>query len=630
MTQGFGRWQSPLDAADVAVAGLRFGAVGGSETHVWWSEGRPAEGGRTALMRRRISHGRPLGMAEEMLPAPHGAGSRLHEYGGGELLVTDEAVFFIDAATDRPARLQDGRPLPLVPELPWRFADMALDAPRRRLIACAERMDGESEPQALLVAIDIDRPGMPRVLARGADFISSPRLSPDGTHLAWIEWDRPHMPWDEARLMLARLGRDGGLGDIRRLGARASTALQQPLWLPDGSLCVLDDSAGQWEPWRIDMSGSRQRLARLPGDAAGPPWTVGQRTVAAMPDGRLAMAVTRGAATGLLLLDRTGGAWTQLPVPLCEIDQIVPLGDSLAVRGAGPRLPGGIYLIDSRTGATQPLRAAEPPPALDISVATALEVPTAGGDTAQAWYFPPCNGAYALGVEPGQPAPPAILRAHGGPTAHASPAFNLRTQFWTSRGFAVVDVNYRGSSGFGRAYRHKLRGQWGVVDAEDMLATARLLVDKRLADPARLAATGGSAGGFTVLRALAEGRTFAAGSSWYGVTDLVSLAAATHKFESRYDDWLLGPPALLQHHRQSRSPVAQADRIATPLLLLQGLEDRVVPKEQAEAMAAALEARAVPVELIGFPGERHGFRRQDTLQRCFEAELAFFLRHLVL
>jgi len=618
---GPGAWPSPITAARLVD-----GAVGISEAvpdgkTIWWLETRPSEGGRAALMR-----GGPDIDTREITPATTNVRTLVHEYGGGAWWAVDGIAWYVDQADQRLYRLdtrnEAATPRPLTPLPPaaraWRYAEPRPTPDGRWIVAVCERHTDVGEPQNLLVAIraddDADGPvdGGQRIvdLVEGADFQGPARVSPDGTRLAWIEWDHPNMPWDDTRLRVADL-QDDENGDIRvdnvrtLAGAEGGVSIVQPEFSPDGRLHWLSDRSDAWQLYAEDHDAP---VLSVEGEIGYPPWVFGLSRYAFLTDGTPVAA-------------RFQDGIEHLPgfPDSTAFHAIRTSGDRLGIVAASFSEGPSVWLDGHRVRAAQDpqLDAAFLPPPETLSFATGAE----GRDQAHALHYAPAHPDHALHG----PAP-LIVMAHGGPTSAARSQLNLSIRFWTSRGFAVVDVNYRGSSGFGRRYRKALDGQWGVVDVEDCVAAARHLVARGSADPARLAIRGGSAGGFTVLCALAFHDVFTAGASLYGVADLEALAGDTHKFESRYLDGLVGPwPQAAERYRE-RSPIHHLDGFDTPMIVLQGSEDRIVPPNQSRMIVAALEQRGVPVEYLEFEGEAHGFRRSDTLIRALEAELAFYRR----
>ncbi len=623
----YGAWPSPVSAAVAAAQALRFGLVQSDGERLCWSEQRPAEDGRTTIM----SLG-PDGRMTERLPPPVSTRSRVHEYGGGEFLATGGNLFFVNDADqdiyrisgDGPARVTDA------PEV--RFADMTFDPVRNRLVCVAERHSPDSPglPQNFLVAVVLDGPeaGTITHLVEGRDFYASPRVSPDGRTLVWLEWDLPGMPWECAALMSATFDAAGGLADRCPIAGGAGNAAFQPTWSSNADLVfVWEDgpwsSLYRWDGYKV------QRLTDGEAEFMRPLWGLGTGSFAVLPDGRVATAGFSEGRLRLLVVDRDGGI-EDVPVPLVSLGNLCPWRDGVAGIGASDTtLPGVVHvsLAPGRTGETQTVRTGGDIGLAqgDISVAEHLTLATGNGPV-HALYYPPASARYE---GPADERPPVIVSAHGGPTGMADRGLKPKIQYWTSRGFGYLDVDYRGSTGYGRAYREALNGRWGIADVEDVVAAAGELVAQDLADGKRLVISGGSAGGFTVLSALAFHDIFAAGASYYGVADLERLLAHTHKFESGYLYALTGTrPGATHRVFRERSPVHHAGRIDRPVIFFQGLEDRVVPPEQSRRMAETLRQRGVPVVYLEFPGEAHGFRRAETVITALEAEYAFYSRVL--
>lgn len=638
----FGSWPSPIAAADLAGGTRRFGLVLGDGQHVWWTEGRPAERGRQALMRIRLDAGGKPGEPEEVLAAPWSVRSRVHEYGGGEFLAVGETVYFTGDSDQGAWEVVVGsEPRKVAAEPGVRLADYALDGGRGRLIAVAERHrsgaggDTHAHPENLIVALPLAGAGRGKVLplVEGRDFYAFPRLSPDGTRLAFLAWDLPDMPWDQAALWVAPVRSSGEVGRAKRIAGGDGVAAMQPLWLADGRLAFLHDASGFGSVAIWDGDEARD-VTRLDGELGAPMWSLGMRTLVARDDGALVAAASIGGRPALVTV-------TELDKrrPSVAVDEV-----GSGVTGIGPlaATTGGIAGMLSRDrtagGLGLPAAGRKGPVILRASAELALDPATVspgeeiqfrGGDrrTTYARYYAPRSATHR---GPRGAKPPLLVLAHGGPTASAGRGLSPRVQLYTSRGFAVVDVDYAGSTGYGRRYRERLDGQWGIADVADCAAAARHLVREGAVDPERIAIAGGSAGGYTTLMALATTKgVFAAGSSHYGISDLALLMEHTHKFEAGYLHRLLGTtPRSWQKVCAARSPLAHIEGITAPLILFQGLEDKVVPPEQSRLIAEKLRQRGVPVELHELEGEAHGFRRAETIVRVAEAELAFLARAL--
>jgi dipeptidyl aminopeptidase/acylaminoacyl peptidase len=638
-TAPYGSWASPISAELVAAGGVSLDEVRVAGPAVLWVEGRPLEGGRQVVCRAVPGH--PV---TELVPDGFNARTRVHEYGGGSYTPVGDALVFSNFADQRLYRLDPGTgpPRPITPEPPspaaHRYADASPTPDGRRLVCVRERhQDGEVVNE--LVAVPADGAGDPVVLAAGRDFYASPRVSPDGRRLAWLEWDHPNMPWDGTELRQAELAGDALVGDPVTVAGGPKESVFQPEWSPDGLLHLVSDASGWWNLHRVDPDGTLVPLCPLEEEFGHPQWVFGMSTYAFLPGGRIATIHHRGPIQRLGILEpapagpagpgdgRPAYVLRDLELPFTAFypPHLRALGDRLALVAGGPTRPAAVVVVDPATGATQVLRSAEDRE-LDpgyLSVPEPIEYPTEGGRTAHALYYPPANRDFA---GPQGERPPLVVASHGGPTSAVTSGLHIGFQFFTSRGFAVVDVDYGGSTGYGRAYRERLDGQWGVVDVDDCVAAARHLAARGLADPDRLAIRGGSAGGYTTLCVLTFRDDFAAGASYFGVADAAALARDTHKFESRYLDRLIGPWPQAEALYRQRSPIHFTDRLSRPVILLQGLEDEVVPPAQAEMMAAALDAKGIPHAYLAFPGEQHGFRQAANIRRALEAEVYFYSR----
>jgi dipeptidyl aminopeptidase/acylaminoacyl peptidase len=615
----------------VAEAGRRlaFPQLAGDGA-VWWAEGRPSEGGRVVLMRRDGD-----GETAEVTPQGFYVRTRVHEYGGGAwCLHGDDAVVFVNLADQRLYRQQlGGEPRALTPEPDFpaalRYADMRV-LPGGEALACVREAhpegDAPSEVRNEIVAIPLDGSGGATVLASGRDFYSFPRPSPDGRTLAWTCWDHPNMPWDGTELWLAPL--DDPAAAWLAAGGPAESVFQ-PEWGPDGALHFASDRDGWWNLQRLEGDGSVTALTAERAELAHPQWLFGAAAFAFLEGGVIACVRNDGGEERLGVLRPGADAVEDLGLPFTcfGYPSLAVRGSRLAFAASSPERETVIAVHDAGSGETEVVREASEV-AIDpayVSVPRAIEFPTSGGVTAHAFFYPPANAEFGAPV--GE-LPPLIVQSHGGPTSHATPKLDREILFWTSRGIGVVDVNYRGSSGFGRPYREALNGAWGIADTDDCIAAARYLAAAGEADGERLAIHGGSAGGYTTLCALTFHDDFATGASYYGVADAETLAEDTHKFESRYLDGLIGPyPEAAATYRE-RSPIHFVERLSSPVILFQGLEDEIVPPNQAETMVAALARNGVPHAYLAFEGEQHGFRRAETEIRCLEAELYFYGRIL--
>ncbi|WP_198950278.1 prolyl oligopeptidase family serine peptidase [Kineosporia sp. A_224] len=663
----YGTWPSPVDAQMLVSGGVEPRETWAVAGVTWWSESRPAEGGRIALLRRDADS-----TVTEVLPAGVNARTRVHEYGGGAWWVDAGAragtVFFTSWADQRLYRVDppgaDGvhpAPVPVTPEpltqQGFRWTDGRL-TPDGALVVCVRERHEDAAGAPLAEAVNevvalpadgsaADDAAQVAVLAGGHDFVAAPRVSPDGGHVAWVAWDHPSMPWDATVLRLGTLDRSGplpALTDVRTLagaglGEPGEQSLMEPDWTPDGRLLVVSDARGGW--WNlhsVDLAtGALTPLHADDHEVGGPAWVFGNAHHASTPDGSVWLAYGEDGGVTLRRVGPDGSGQDHHVSPWVGLGSLRADGDRLvAVAGFADRGTEVVEIGLSRsgTGEVSPVERGALVTAQGVrlpegavSHARHVSFPSRGGRTAHAWFYPP------TGVVDGEPLtgldgerPPVVVHVHGGPTGAARPVFDLETQYWTSRGFAVVDVDYGGSTGYGRAYRELLKDAWGIVDVEDCAAAVEHLAAQGLADADRTAISGGSAGGYTVLLSLATTDVFRAGASHYGVSDLAALAKETHKFESRYLDGLVGPYPERADVYEARSPLTHAKGFRAPLIVLQGLEDEVVPPAQAEAVVAALAANGVPHVYLPFPGEQHGFRIAENIVTAVESELAFYGR----
>jgi dipeptidyl aminopeptidase/acylaminoacyl peptidase len=546
----------------------------------------------------------------------------VHEYGGGAFVAVGDTMWFSNFADNLVYEQRgDAAPVAITADGSQRHADFEHDGARGRLIAVREHHGGEGEPRNSIVALDLAG-GASTPLVEGSDFYAAPRLSPEGRRLAWLSWRHPLMPWEGTELWLAAIADDGSLIHARCVAGGPTESLCQPVWAPDGRLHVVSDRSGFWNLYRYDVGGL-VALCPMAAEFGLPQWVFAQSSYGFSGPGQIIAACRENARSRLLRIDTLSGAVTPIATDYEDITEL-RVGDGFAVLEAGsPTTPQRIVRLSLADGSATVLASstADVPDATLLSVPRAIRFASAGGRTAHAFHYAPRNAGFRA---PGGERPPLIVISHGGPTSMTTSTLKLAIQFWTSRGFAVIDVNYGGSTGFGRAYRQQLSGQWGIVDVEDCIAGARFLVDEGLVDADRLAIRGGSAGGFTTLAALAFHDVFKAGASYYGVADLRALDADTHKFESRYTTDLLAPMPEREALYAERSPVHHAHRMSCPVIFFQGLDDKVVLPAQSEAMVDAMRARGIRVAYIAFEGEGHGFRRKESLQRALEAELSFY------
>lgn len=618
-TAPFGSWTSPITAARIAAGARKLAEPLWGGESLYWLENRPAEDGRTTVMRQR-----PDGMVTEMVAAPLDVRSRVHEYGGGAYAVAGEAVILSNGGDDRLYRVAaDGTVVALTEDAPLRYADLSPDLRRERILCVTESTpaEGEGEPRAAIVAVSLVD-GTLTELVSGADFYAAPRVSPDGTRMCWLSWSHPDMPWDATELWVADLD-DGGMPiDAVRVAGGPGESVFQPEWAPDGRLFFVSDRSGWWNLYRLDGS---EAVALLPMEAEFglPMWVFGMSTYGFAGPNRLICTWTRNGIWELGIVDPEDGYVERLVLPQGYVAQVRAFGNSFAFLGASWTEPPSLFRFDLQTYEMNQVASAmdEPLDSHYLSVPRGVTFPTEGGHTVQAFFYPPENGDVD---GPEGELPPLMVIGHAGPTAMADSGLRLKTQFWTSRGFAVLDVNYRGSTGFGRAFREALNDRWGEADVADCLAGARAMIERGWVDPDRVVMTGGSAGGLTVLAAMAADSVVKAGASHYGVADLATLVETTHKFEKHYLDRLVAPYPERRDVYDARSPLHRVADIDVPVIFFQGDADRVVLPEQSEAMAAALRERGVPVALVMFAGEGHGYRRAETVQAALEMEWRFY------
>ena len=615
----FGSWASPVTAELIAGATIRLGQLALRGDEIVWSEGRPQQQGRNVLVQRGAD-----GALRDLNPAPFNVRTRAHEYGGGAFVLLpggsavfshydDQQLYRVDAA---------GTAQQLTHDADQRYADAVVDNARNRLIAVREdHRASDVDAVATLVSIGLGD-GAVQVLTQGHDFLASPSLSPDGTQLAWISWDHPNMPWDGSELWLADVATDGSLGAPHLIAGGADESIFQPQWSPRGELHFVSDRTGWWNLYR-QRDGAVQPLHPMEAEFGEPQWAFGMSRYGFDTAGRIVCTFSQRGVSQLATLDAETGAFETLATPFCMIDSLRVGADFAVFVGATPTQASAVVRLDLRTLAHEVLRSSSTASvdAAYLSRAAAISFPTEGGVEAHAFFYPPTNRDTR---GPDGELPPLIVVTHGGPTGTTDAAFKWSLQFWTSRGFAIVDVNYGGSSGYGRAYRARLDGQWGVVDVDDSVNAARYLVARGIVDGDRVAIRGGSAGGYTTLCALTFRSFFKAGASHYGIGDLEALVTDTHKFESRYLDRLIGPYPQAKATYLARSPIYHTERLASPMILFQGAEDKAVPPSQAQTMFDAVDAKGLPVAYLLFEGEQHGFRLASTIKRVFEAELYFY------
>jgi dipeptidyl aminopeptidase/acylaminoacyl peptidase len=622
----YGSWKSPITSELIAtrtigtlnpVFGL--GGITLEGEDVYWREIRPAEGGRYVVVQRM-----PDGRKTDRTPSSFNVRTRVHEYGGGDVTVVDGTVYFSNFADQRLYRQDPGtQPKPLTPEADMRYADGVIDRHRGRMICVREdHTIPRREAVNTLVSLDLEGGDGGHVLVSGNDFYSSPRLSPDGSRLAWLTWNHPNMPWDGTELWVSELNANGSLESAELVAGGVDESIFQPEWSPDGVLHFVSDRTNWWNLYRW-REGRIEPLYKMEAEFGGPQWKFRLSRYAFESANRIICTYTEQGACRLASLDTATRKLGLIETPYPEIWSLRAAPGRVVFAAGSPTEPASIVRLDLATRQFKVLHRSS-----DVEIDTgyvsspqAIEFPTEHGLTAYALFYPPQNPEY---VAPPGERPPLVVFSHGGPTGSTFTTFRLEIQYWTSRGFAVLDVNYGGSTGYGREYRERLNGQWGVVDVDDCVNGARYLVKRGEADGDRLAIRGGSAGGYTTLSALTSRDVFTAGASYYGVSDLEALAKETHKFESRYLDSLIGPYPERRDLYQERSPINFTERLSCPVIFFQGLEDKIVLPNQAELMVEALRAKGLPVAYIPFEGEQHGFRRAENIKRALDAELYFY------
>ena len=619
----FGAWKSPITSDLIVSDAIGIGQLALDGDDVYWLETRPTEGGRGVVVRRT-----PDGQTTDVTPPPFNVRTRVHEYGGGAFAVADGIVYFSHFEDQRLYRQEPGgEPHPLTPELDLRYADGDVDRGRGRMVCVREdHTVAGQEATNTVVSLDLDDGGPGDVIVSGSDFYSTPRISPDGSRMAWLSWDHPNMPWDGTQLWTGELDAGGAIGERVRVAGGPDESIFQPEWSPDGSLYFVSDRSGWWNLYRW-LDGEVESLCQMEAEFGAPQWGLGMRTYGFASAERIICSYTQRGVWHIADFDTGPRTLRPVPTPFTEITRAgMVVSSKGVVFGAGsPTMAASVMYHELAGGQTESLRRTSDAEVDDgyVSAPRSIEFPTERGLTAHAFFYPPKNRDYAA---PEDKRPPLLVMSHGGPTGTTSSTLNLNVQYWTSRGIAVLDVNYGGSSGYGTEYRRRLNGQWGVVDIDDCVNGATYLVERGEVDGERLAIKGGSAGGYTTLSALTFRDVFKAGASYYGISDLEAMTRDTHKFESRYLDSMIGPYPERRDLYIERSPIHHTDGLSCPIILFQGLEDRVVPPNQAEMMVDAMRKKGLPVAYVPFEGEQHGFRRAENIKRALEAELYFYSR----
>jgi dipeptidyl aminopeptidase/acylaminoacyl peptidase len=619
----YGSWASPI-TIDLLLKGtvqMRNQMIRWDGDDLYWSELRPDEAGRIVVCRRSAD-----GEVRDVTPQGFNARSLVHEYGGGHFAVAGGTVWFINFADQRLYRQDgDGSPRPITVAADVRHADMAFDAGRGRLYAVREdHTTGASEPVNSIVSLDAQDGSDAFTVAAGNDFYSSPKLSADGTRIAWTTWNHPNMPWDGSELWVGELDRSGHVISSRKIAGGINESILQPEWSPDGELYFISDRSDWWNLYRARGEGDEPVCPRS-AEFGAPQWVFGMRFYAFSGPDEIMCLYSEPVGTRLGRIDLNAGAMRQVELIYSSLSGVQTNGRKLALFAGSSTLAERVLTLDLESGAQEVVKVANPAhldPA-NMSIPKPIEFPTEGGLTAHAIHYPPRNRDFE---GPQDEKPPLMVRCHGGPTGSAGPTYPFEYHYWTSRGFAVVDVNYGGSSGYGRAYRLRLNGEWGVVDVDDCINAARYLVEHGEADENRVWITGGSAGGYTVLLSLTQRNFYSTGASHYGIGDLELFIKETHKFEAHYCDTLIGPYPERADLYRDRSAVHFADNLKRPVILFQGLEDKIVPPSQAEEFVAVCKKKKLPYAYVAFEGEQHGFRKRENIRRSIEGELFFLSR----
>jgi dipeptidyl aminopeptidase/acylaminoacyl peptidase len=615
----YGSWRSPITSDLIVSATVSLSDIALDSGDTYWVESRPSERGRNVIVRRT-----PDGQIKDVTPAGFNARTRVHEYGGGAYAVSAGKVYFSNFTDQRIYRQATGSaPRPVTLSENMYYADGVIDSARNRMICVREDHTAPGrESVNTIVSINLDGDEAGTVLVSGNDFYSSPRLSPDRNRLAWLTWNHPNMPWDGTELWVGELNDDGTLGGAELIAGGVAESIFHPLWSPDAVLYFVSDRTGWWNLYRW-RERRVEPLYEMHAEFGAPQWGFRMSTYEFESSDRLLCAYNDQGSWSLASLDLNARKLEAIDTAYTEISSLRVQEGRAVFAGGSPVEPLSIIDLDLASGKAEALARST---AVEIdegylSIPQAIEFPTENNATAHGFFYPPNNRDYAA---PAGERPPLLVISHGGPTGAATTTLKLMIQHWTSRGIAVLDVNYGGSTGYGRRYRERLNGNWGVVDVDDCVNGARFLVERGQADGNRLIIRGGSAGGYTTLAALTFRDAFKAGASYYGISDLEVLEQDCHKFESRYNSSLIGPYPIRQDLYKARSPIHFTDRLSCPIILFQGLEDKVVPPNQAEMMFDAVRAKGLPVAYIAFEGEQHGFRRAENIKLALDAELYFY------
>ena len=606
-----GVWTSPIDSEMVASSAVRYTLPQICDDSVYWIEGRPKEAGRNVIVKKSAT-----AAPQDILPEGYSAASKAHEYGGGAFAVHDHTVWFVNQKDQKVYRLEDQQITLFTGREDCRYGD--LDVKQNILVLIEEELVENREPSSRLIGLTSNT-GQRLFHYEGPDFLSTPRVSPDGAQVAWLQWDHPRMPWDGTELWLADIT-TSGLANHRKLAGGAEVSVFQPEWSRDNKLYYASDETGWWSIYCYHDNSVQQVLHRPNCEFGLPQWVFGMRVFGLMSDNQLVAACANNGSWIVVMKDLLTGEETLLDQPMDGVDHLTAADNQVLILGGNAKTPN--QLLRYCNGSMSVVTGGKPPSArLDcyLSQPRTIEFRSRDGDSAYAHYYPPTNPSFSAATQA-----PLLVKAHSGPTGASSRSLDYRIQYWTSRGYGVLDVDYRGSTGYGRAYRRKLDGGWGIVDVEDCLAATDHLTEQNLVDSDKMVITGSSAGGYTVLCALTFHQHFRAGASTYGVADPIALAEDTHKFESRYLDTLIAPYPEKKDLYAKRSPLHNHEKISSPTIFFQGSEDRVVPPSQSETMYRSLRNKGLPTCYLLFEGEGHGFRKADTQKTVIDSEFAFY------
>jgi len=625
-TEEYGSWKSPITADLIVEGTVGLGGLTWDGDNIYWTEGRSSEAGRSVIVRLT-----PDNQLSDVTPQSFNIRTRVHEYGGGSYIVNQGTVYFSNFVDQRlyKQNIQGENtpyqitPNPITPEAEYHYTDGVINTQNQRLICVREDHTEGGEPVNTIVSINLNNSEDIRVLVEGNDFYAFPRLNPDGNKLSWISWNHPNMPWDGTELWVAEVNSEGLLGEKVLIAGGLEESIFQPQWSPDGVLYFVSDRSNWWNLYRY--TGKIEPLYPMAAEFGLPLWVFGMSTYGFSSAEKIICTYSKNGNWYLASLDTKTLKLEDIEIPYTAIDGLTVSGNQVLFIGSSPTESSAIVRLNLETGELEVLRRSSQI-VLDkgyLSVPQPIEFPTENGKTAYGFFYPPQNKDYQ--VSEGEK-PPLVVKSHGGPTAATSSSLSLKNQYWTSRGFAVLDVNYGGSTGYGREYRQRLNKSWGIVDVDDCCNGAKYLAEQGFVDGNRMAIAGGSAGGYTTLCALTFKDLFKAGASYYGVSDLAALATDTHKFESRYLDGLIGIYPEEKAIYQQRSPIYHVDQLSCPVIFFQGSEDKIVPPNQAEMMVEALKAKGVTVEYVLFEGEQHGFRKAENIKRAIDGEFGFYAK----